>query len=216
MTTQEIVLDNQQLHEQTPPSMLPLLPLKNIIILPKSIHPVIVGRPQSIKAVEYALQHDKALFISTQKDEAVENPTDHDVYSHGTRATILQIMRIPNGSFKILVEGICRARITGSQQLDGFTGVTYEDLITTSLDQAVELEALWRTLRRLYESYAKLNEKVPTELFAMVKTVEDMDAVSDTLAVHLNLTSAERQELLETSDLVQRLSKNEYADRQRD
>ena len=90
---------------------LPLLPLKNVIILPKSILPIIVGRASSIQAVEFALKDDKSIFISTQKNSATENPTESDVFQVGTRATILQVMRMPNGSLKILVEGICRARI---------------------------------------------------------------------------------------------------------
>jgi ATP-dependent Lon protease len=191
----------------TDSTFLPLLPLKNIIILPKSIHPIIVGRPQSIEAVEYALRHDKSLFISTQKDPKVENPTENDVFAHGTRATILQIMRMPNGALKILVEGLCRARIVEAHKIDGFIGVQSVDLPTTHLDRTVEIEALWRNLKKLYETYSKLNEKVPADLMAMAKTAEDMDTIADTLAVHLNLSFDERQDLLETYDLKERLTK---------
>ena len=187
--------------------ILPLLPLKNIIILPKSIHPIIVGRPQSIQAVEYALQHDKAIFISTQEDSKIENPTHSDVFEYGTRANIIQIMRIPNGSFKILVEGICRAKMLRAEPLDGFWGIYYQDLPTTSLDHNVEVEALWRNLKKLYDALGKLNEKVPSELLSMAKNTEDIDSIADTLAVHLNLSFTERQELLQTNDLKERLSK---------
>jgi ATP-dependent Lon protease len=103
---------------------LPLLPLKNVIILPKSILPIIVGRPSSIQAVEFALKDDKSIFISTQKNAATENPTENDIFQVGTKATILQVMRMPNGSLKILVEGICRARIMQADQTHGFIGVT--------------------------------------------------------------------------------------------
>ncbi|HEX2978167.1 MAG TPA: endopeptidase La [Candidatus Babeliales bacterium] len=193
--------------EQPVGSVLPLLPLKNIIILPRSLHPIIVGRPQSIKAVEYALQHGKALFISTQKDPNVENPTADDVFVYGTRATILQIARVANGSLKIVVEGICRARMAGTEQFDGFLGVHYEDLPTTSLEKTVEIEALWRHLKKLYEVYTKLNDKAPTELVSMAKNIDDMDAIADTMAVHLNLSFSDRQDLLETNDLKDRLVK---------
>lgn len=186
---------------------LPLLPLKNVIILPKSILPVIVGRANSIKAVEEALRQDKTIFISTQKDSEVENPKLEDVFEYGTKATILQIMRMPNGALKILVEGISRAKITSGQEQEGFLSVYYTDLPSLNLEKTVEAEALWRHLKKLYGSYTRLNEKVPTDLMSLAKTAEDMDTIADTLAVHLNLSFYERQEILETIDLKERLNK---------
>src|SRR5271170_3348592 len=103
---------------------LALLPLKNVVILPKSIIPIIVGRSSSIQAVEFALKNEKSIFITAQKDQSVENPGVADVYPFGTRSTILQVMRMPNGALKILAEGICRARIVKSQELSSFIGVT--------------------------------------------------------------------------------------------
>src|SRR5437870_5439996 len=91
-------------------SFLALLPLKNVVILPKSIIPIIVGRASSIQAVEYSLKHNKSIFVTAQKHPDVEQPTEKDVFVHGTRATILQVMRMPKGTLKILVEGICRAK----------------------------------------------------------------------------------------------------------
>lgn len=199
--------NHQSIDTQALSGYLPLLPLKNIIILPKSIHPIIVGRQQSIHAVEYALRHDKAVFITTQKDSKTENPTAQDVFTHGTRATILQIMRMPNGALKILVEGLSRARILKSTEIESFLAVQVEDLPTSNLEKTVEIEALWRHLKKLYEAYTKLNEKAPVDLLAMAKNVEDIDALADTLAVHLNLSFDERQEILETNDLKERLIK---------
>lgn len=184
---------------------LPLLPLKNVIILPKSILPIIVGRTMSIRAVEEALRHDKILFISTQKNADIENPTEKDVFTYGTRATILQIMRMPNGALKILVEGVSRAKIlTSENHPDGYINVHYEDLSTT-VEDSTDLQALWRNLKKLYEDYAKFNEKVPNDLMNMVKDVQDMDTIADTLAVHLNLSFYERQEILETVNLKERI-----------
>lgn len=100
----EIELEtNKQGQEHT----IPLLPLKNVVILPKSIIPIIVGRPLSMKAVESALNNNRSLFITAQKDSRVETPTQDDLFITGTRSTILQVMRIPNGSLKIIAEGIC-------------------------------------------------------------------------------------------------------------
>src|SRR3972149_7143423 len=190
------------------PVMFPLLPLKNVVILPKSIIPIIVGRPLSIKAVEYALKHDRSLFITAQKDQDCENPTQDDMFAHGTRSTILQVMRMPNGALKILAEGMCRAKAEKFETADGFVQVTIQDLPTTGLDKEIELEALWRQLQNLYHSYSQLNEKVPTDIIESVKNVLDMDYVTDTIAVHINnLTFNERQEILELPHLQERMLK---------
>lgn len=193
--------------DQNDTKKLALLPLKNVVILPKSIIPIIVGRTSSISAVEYSLNHDKSIFITAQKHSDVEHPTEHDVYNHGTRSTILQVMRMPKGTLKILVEGMSRSKIVKSHPGEGFLEVEVEDLPTTGLDKTIELEALWRQLKTLYTSYSQLNTKVPADLMNTVKTSEDMDIIADTLAVHINLSFDERQELLEIPDLKERITK---------
>lgn len=186
--------------------MLPLLPLKNVVILPKSIIPIIVGRPLSIKAVEYALKHDRMLFITSQKDEATENPAKEDLFAHGTRSTILQVMRMPNGALKILAEGICRASISAFTESDGFLQVEALDMPTTSLEKEIQVEAIWRQLHELYDTYAQLNEKAPADVVDSVRTPQDMDYIADTIAVHINnLTLLDRQKILETPDLAERM-----------
>lgn len=184
---------------------LPLLPLKNVVLLPKSILPVIVGRESSIKAVEDALKATKTIFVTAQKDPDIEQPTPDTLYSYGTRSTILQVMRMPNGSLKILVEGINRSRIVEYKEQDGFTGVVYEDLDTTKKSKTADFEASWRTFQKLYTSYSKLNEKAPQDLMTLGSTIEDIDYIVDTVAVHLNLSFDERQEILEMIDLKKRL-----------
>lgn len=186
-------------------NFLALLPLKNVVLLPKSILPIIVGRPSSIRSVEYALKHNKVIFISAQKDPNVEQPTQDDIYQYGTRATILQVMRMPNGSLKILVEGIGRARILESDTTQDFTCVHIEDLPTEQPKKATEQEAGWRTLKDLYVTYSKLNEKAPQDLFGTEKTTEDIDYIVDTIAVHLNLSFDERQKVLEAIALKERM-----------
>lgn len=185
--------------------LLALLPLKNVVILPKSIIPIIVGRASSIEAVEYSLKNNKAIFITAQKHPEIEHPTEKDVFIYGTRSTILQVMRMPKGTLKILVEGISRAKIIKSYFNEKFIEVDIEDLPTTSLEDNLELQALWRQLKSFYTTYANLNSKIPSDLMATTKSPEDMDIISDTLAVHLNLTFDERQKLLELSDLKERL-----------
>ncbi|MFT6765240.1 MAG: ATP-dependent Lon protease [Alteromonas naphthalenivorans] len=184
---------------------LPLLPLKNVVLLPKSILPVIVGRTTSIKAVEDALKGTKSVFVTAQKDPDLEHPKPDGLYTYGTRSTILQVMRMPNGSLKILVEGLNRAKIVEYKEMDGFTGVAYEDLNTTTKNKTSDFEASWRTFQKLYTVYAKLNEKAPQDLMTLGQTIEDIDYIVDTTAVHLNLSFDERQEILEMIDLKKRL-----------
>ncbi len=190
-------------------TMLPLLPLKNVVILPKSIIPIIVGRPLSIKAVEYALKHDRTLFITSQKDQNVENPSKDDLFAFGTRSIILQVMRMPNGALKILAEGICRATANSFhtlQEQEGFFQVEAIDLPTTGLDKEVEAEAIWRQLHTLYDTYAQLNDKAPADLVEAVKTTQEMDYITDTIAVHISSLSLEdRQRILETIELTERM-----------
>ena len=149
---------------------LALLPLKNVVILPKSIIPIIVGSQSSIEAVEFALKNNQSIFITAQKNAKVETPTENDVFEYGTRSAILQVMRMPNGSLKLLAEGICRAKMIKADHSLGFLAVHCEDIPTTSLEQTTELEALWRQLKTLYTEYAKLNDKIPADLTANVKT----------------------------------------------
>lgn len=187
---------------------LPLLPLKNVVILPKSITPVIVGRPSSIRAVEYALKHDRMIFITTQINAETEDPALYDVYAIGTRATILQVMRMPNGALKILAEGICRAKIVAqTPEFPDFIAITYEDLPTTGMKDTIELQANWRQLKELYQAFAKLNEKMPADLIKNTNSPQDFDYITDTIAVHLNLSLPERQSLLEIRHLKKRMLK---------
>lgn len=191
------------LHKQD--NVLALLPLKNVVLLPKSILPIIVGRPQSIKSVEYALKHDKIIFITAQKQQDIEHPLSTDLFEYGTKATILQVMRMPNGSLKILVEGLNRARSLEMFYTDECTCVSYEDVLTKYPSNKAEVEATWRTVKDLYQTYAKLNDKVPQDLITHETSQEEIDYVVDTIAVHINLTFDERQNILETLDLKKRM-----------
>lgn len=190
-------------------NFLPLLPLKNVAMLPKSIIPVIVGRDISIKAVEHALKTDRMLFVSAQKNADTETPGYSDVFTYGTRSTILQVMRMPNGPLKILAEGLCRAKIVNFESHeDGFINIQYEDLLTSDAQISTELEAVWRETVQLYTTYSALNDKAPSDLIAGVKTAQDMDYMIDTIAVHVdNLSLEDRQVLLELSDLIPRMLK---------
>jgi ATP-dependent Lon protease len=203
-TTHDLHLESPSMHSDP---FLPLLPLKNVVILPKSIIPIIVGRPSSIEAVEYALKKDKTIFITAQKDFNIESPNEKDVFVYGTRSIILQVVRMPNGALKILAEGICRAKILQTELVQGFLGVYYEDLPSTNAYDSIELQATWRQLKSLYHSYADLNDKVPIDLANSAMGAHDFDHITDTMAVHVNLSLQERQIILELTDLRKRMLK---------
>lgn len=186
---------------------LPVLPLKNVIALPRSIVPVIVGRNISIKAVEFALKNKKEVFVTTQKSSDVQTPTEKDIFHYGTRAIVLQASRLSNGTLKVLIEGVCRARIKKVTKAEGFLGVLVEDLPVAPLKKTIDNVALWRTLLDLFKSYIDLNDKIPADILTMFKDIEDFDHLADTAAVHIQLKLEERQEILETIDLKQRAKK---------
>lgn len=188
---------------------LPLLPLKNVAMLPKSIIPVIVGRDISIKAVEHALKTNHMLFISAQKNADTENPTQDDMFVYGTRSTILQVMRMPNGPLKILAEGLCRAKAIAFKNHDnGFINVLYEDLPTPHIEISTELEATWREIIQLYTVYSALNDKAPSDLIVNVRSIQDMDYITDMITAHIdNLSLEDRQTILELADLKERMLK---------
>lgn len=186
---------------------LALLPLKNVVILPKSITPIIVGRPSSIQAVEYALKGDKTIFVTAQKNYNTENPTDQDVFQYGVKATIIQVMRMPNNALKILVEGLNRVKIETAEKVDNFYLIEYKNLAAAQNTNKVELEAIWRQVKNLYLKYSKLNEKAPADLLSAARTKDDMDCLTDTIAIHLNLTFNERQDVLELYLLKERMLK---------
>ncbi len=192
--------------------LLPLLPLKNVVLLPKSIIPIIVGRQTSIDAVEHALKHDKSIFVTAQKRPDTEHPSGEDVFSYGTRSTILQVMRMPNRALKILVEGICRARIIKTVSVESFIGVVHEDVLTVGVGTGKEkdFEAVWRHIKELYSQYAQLNERVPNDLIQTIRSSEDIDYIADTIAVHLNLSFDDRQAILEQAHLKKRLHRLAY------
>lgn len=187
------------------PMFLPVLPLKNLVALPKSIIPVVVGRDFSIKAVDYAMAANKQVFVTAQKSVDTEKPTVDDVFVYGTRAVILQVARMTNGTLKILIEGVARSRIVEVTRNDDFLGVIAQDLPSVPVESSTETKALWRNLFELFKEFVGLNEKVAPDIIHLFKGPEDLDYLADTVAVQVYLDFNERQEILEELDLKQRV-----------
>ncbi|MGZ6254788.1 MAG: endopeptidase La [Candidatus Chromulinivorax sp.] len=203
--TKEIIEQNNII--ETTHDTLAVLPLKNIVTLPTSIVPVIVGRASSIAAVEHAVKNNnKMIFVTAQKHPDTENPQATDLFEYGTISTILQIIKMPNGSLKILVEGLVRAKINSIDAYNTeFLLAHVTHLTTTHTLSDQELEAAWRQLDTVYQNYTKFNSKIPTDMTVMARIMKDKDAITDTIAVHANLSFDDRQKILETTELTTRM-----------
>ncbi len=196
---------------------LPVLPLKNMVLLPHSIVPLVVGRVRSIQAVEAALRSNRELCIVAQKDQTVDNPGPTDLHRVGTRAVILQIMPIAKGNLKVLVEGVSRVELEPLEIVDSHLRAECRELISLTSADDMEVKALWRQVKASYKSYASVSEQVPATVLATVEGTEDIGDAADTMIVHSGIDFKERQLLLEAVDLVARLSKmHNIFERERD
>ena len=186
--------------------VLPLLPLRDVVIYPYMLAPLFVGREKSIKALEEAAKGNKEIFLSAQKDAKVNEPGNEDMYRIGTVGTIVQMLRLPDGTVKVLVEGKKRASITGFvPQKDMFVVEVRE--IEEPSGESVELEALMRSATKLFEDYVKLNTKIPSETLVTFMSIEEPGKLGDTIASHLSMKLSDKQEILEVIHPLERLEK---------
>jgi ATP-dependent Lon protease len=185
----------------------PVLPLRDIVVFPHMIVPLFVGREKSVKALEDVMKDDKQILLVTQKNAAQDDPSPADIYSVGTVGTVLQLLKLPDGTVKVLVEGGYRARIKRFAENDAFF-VAEASALTDAADPAgKEVEALARSVVSQFEQYIKLNKKVPPEVLVSINQIEDPSKLADTVASHLSLKIAEKQELLEIGSVSERLEK---------
>ena len=184
----------------------PLLPLRDIVIFPHMVIPLFVGRAKSISALENGLKSDKNIFLSTQKSAKVNDPAEEDIYRIGVIGNVLQLLRLPDGTVKVLVEGRSRGRIVRYLPNAEFFQVEVEE-ISTSQPVTSEGEALIRTVIKAFETYGRLNKKISTEAIAAVTNITDSDRLSDSIASHLTIKLEDRQLLLETQSPSERLEK---------
>jgi ATP-dependent Lon protease len=174
----------------------PLLPLRDIVIFPNMVAPLFVGREKSIKALEYAMGQGKTIFLATQKKAKTDNPTEKDIYRMGAVATILQLLRLPDGTVKALVEGKERGKISQFLSNDDFFMVQVKS-IEEKTEQNVQIEALMRSTVQAFEKYAKLNKKISQEMVLSVSSIEEPGRLADTIASHMPFKIEYKQKLLE-------------------
>ncbi len=186
------------------PRVLPLLPLRDIVVFPHMVVPLFVGRTRSIQALEEAMGADRELLLCAQREAGEDEPAEDDIHQIGTIGSIIQLLRLPDGTVKVLVEGRKRARIVRFEGSDPYFSCSVEELPETE-EKTVEIEALVRTIHAGFEKYVKLNKKVPPETLNTVTSVSEPGRLADTIVAHLNLKLEERQELLELAEPSRRL-----------
>lgn len=184
----------------------PLLPLRDIIVFPYMVVPLFVGREKSINALEEAMNNGKRILLSAQKEAKAHDPSPHDIFEVGTLGTIIQLLRLPDQTVKVLVEGKCRARINRFVPNDRFFLVEADEIVE-QIDHTQELEALMRTIKATFETYVKLNKQIPPEMLGTVAAIDDPARLADTIIAHLKLKLADKQELLETVEPHKRLER---------
>jgi len=185
--------------------LLPLLPLRDIVVFPHMVAPLFVGREKSVNALSDAMNKDKNVFLATQTKAGIDNPGEEDISQVGTIGKVLQLLRLPDGTVKALVEGKTRARIVGFNDNQDFFQVELEKISSLGLPLA-EAEALTRSVQDGFEEYAKLNKSISKELISNVASISDPSQMADTVAAHFSFKIEDKQRLLDTIDLSERMS----------
>ena len=177
---------------------LPLLPLRDVVVYPHMVIPLFVGRPKSIAALQYAMDHDKKILLVAQKNAKDDEPNHQDLYQVGTLATVLQLLRLPDGTVKVLVEGIDRVALEEIvEQEDFLTGKAI--VLNSNVLTEREQESLVRILMAQFDKYVQLSKKVPSEVITSLNSIENPGRLADTIASHLSLKVDEKQKVLEVA-----------------
>ncbi len=186
---------------------LPVLPLRDVVVYPHMVIPLFVGREKSIKALEAAMVGDKQILLIAQKSSKQDDPTRDDIYDVGTISSILQLLKLPDGTVKVLVEGECRAKLEDIIEQEEFLNadVCKVELETSENDDNIDI--LIRSLMSQFEQYIKLNKKIPPEILNSLSSIDEPGRLADSIAAHLSLKIDDKQELLETFPILERLEK---------
>ena len=183
---------------------IPVLALRDVVVYPHMVIPLFVGREKSIRCLEAAMENDKQIFLAAQKDAGVDEPDTDDIYSVGTIATILQLLKLPDGTVKVLVEGSVRGQIDSYQQSEPYFVANVDKLEDETIEES-EQEVLIRSAVSQFEGYVKLNKKIPPEVLTSLNGIEDAARLADTMAAHMPLKLTEKQKVLEMQGINERL-----------
>ena len=177
-------------------SNVPVLPLRDVVVYPHVVNPLFVGREKSIQALEAAMKADKRILLVAQLQSEVDDPQLNDLYTFGTLASILQLLKLPDGTVKVLVEGVERARVQTMHPGD-FYSADITLLPDSDVYDEKEMDVLMRSVISQFEQYVKLNKKVPPEVLTALSGIEQPGRLADTVAVHMTLKLTEKQKILE-------------------
>ena len=183
----------------------PALPLRDVVVYPHMVIPLFVGREKSIQALDAAMQDNKKILLIAQKSADIDEPGINDVHEIGTLATILQLLKLPDGTIKVLVEGVQRAKVEDLHEKNDFFVASFKVLDETSGEDERELEILSRSILNVFDQYVKLNKKVPAEILTSLAGIDEPSRLSDTIAAHMSLKLDEKQKVLEISSVHKRL-----------
>jgi ATP-dependent Lon protease len=189
-----------------PVRVLPLLPLRDIIVFPHMVVPLFVGREKSIASLEEAMANGKDLLLAAQKMAKTNDPKPDDIFTVGTIGSIIQLLRLPDGTVKVLIEGKRRARIRKFLEVNDLFRVEVEEIVE-KVDKTVELEALLRQVHQTFEGYVKLNKRIQPEMQVAVASIDDAAKLADSIVAHLSLKLTDKQQILETENPTTRLEK---------
>lgn len=184
---------------------LPVLPLRDVVVYPHMVIPLFVGREKSVHALEQAMESDKQILLVAQTSPDVDDPGSKDLFEFGTLAHVLQLLKLPDGTIKVLVEGVSRVRMQGYSENEGALTGTADVVDSTTAGEQREVEVTMRSLLSLFEQYVKMNRKLPPELLTTLSGIEEPGRLADTIAAHLAIRLADKQKLLETIDIGARL-----------
>lgn len=183
---------------------IPVLPLRDVVVYPHMVIPLFVGREKSIRCLEAAMEQDKLILLVAQKDSSVDNPGRDDIYDVGTVATILQLLKLPDGTVKVLVEGNQRAKINRLETKDELLSADAQYVVTEQVEE-LEQEVLIRTAVSEFDSYIKLNKKIPPEVLTSLSGIDDAARLADTMAAHMTLNLEDKQQVIEIESVNDRL-----------
>ncbi len=193
--------------EQPPRQPTPVLSLRDVVVFPHMVIPLFVGRERSVRALEETMNFDKRILLVTQKNPETESPGAEDLFECGTIASILQMLRLPDGTTKVLVEGVERVRIRELHDQEGYLAGNWSYLEAADPDDERALEVTNRSLVGLFEQYVKLSRKIPPELLTTLAGIEDPSRLADTIAAHLGIRIEDKQQILETPSVLQRMER---------
>ena len=188
------------------PITLPLLPLRDVVVFPHMVIPLFVGRPKSIKALEAAMEAGRQIMLVAQKAAGKDEPRADDMFEIGCVSSILQMLKLPDGTVKVLVEGIQRAS-TSDINDNGEHFVAEAVPVAPQTETSPEVEALRRAVTQQFDQYVKLNKKIPPEILTSIAGIDDPGRLADTIAAHLPLKLEAKQSVLDLFDIAQRLEK---------